>query len=91
MSDLKSPTLIYLKGFLFLGLGVCSAGLLIALTTSWEVAALLGVCVWAFCRFYYFAFYVIQHYINPEYRYAGLWAFVTDLVRNGIQKPQRDP
>jgi len=26
--------------------------------------------------YYYFAFYVIQHYVDPAYRFSGLWSFV---------------
>lgn len=37
---------------------------------------LLALAVWGFCRAYDFAFYVIEHYIDPGYRYAGLWHFV---------------
>jgi hypothetical protein len=33
-----------------------------------------GCClaIWAFCRAYYFAFYVIENYIDPKFRFAGL-------------------
>ncbi|CAN0351555.1 unnamed protein product, partial [Ectocarpus sp. 4 AP-2014] len=30
----------------------------------------------AFCRFYFFAFYVIQHDTDPGYRYTGLLDFL---------------
>ena len=33
------------------------------------------ICVWASCRAYYFAFYVIQHYVDPSYRFSGLIDF----------------
>jgi hypothetical protein len=44
-------------------------------------ALLLAVAVWSFARFYYFAFYVIEHYVDPGYRFAGLWDFVRYLLR----------
>jgi hypothetical protein len=37
-----------------------------------KTALLLGITVWAFCRAYYFAFYVIERYVDPGYRFAGL-------------------
>jgi hypothetical protein len=40
---------------------------------------LLVISIWCFCRFYYFAFYVIQHYVDPGYRFSGLWSFVAYL------------
>jgi hypothetical protein len=36
---------------------------------------LLLVAIWAFCRAYYFAFYVIEHYVDPAYRFSGLIDF----------------
>ncbi|PQO27194.1 hypothetical protein [Blastopirellula marina] len=79
MADLKSPTLIYLKGFLFLVLGLFAAGLLLAMVGSLQVAVLLGIAIWAFCRAYYFVFYVIQHYVDPQYKFAGLGSFLAYL------------
>ena len=75
--DITNPKLLKLKGLLFLALGLTSAGLLIFHLPSLTVIALLVITVWAFCRFYYFAFYVLQHYADPTFRYAGLY----DLVR----------
>lgn len=79
MADLKSPTLIYLKGFLFLLLGLFSAGWLLVQVGNWQVAALLAIAIWAFCRAYYFVFYVIEHYVDPQYKFAGLGSFVVYL------------
>jgi hypothetical protein len=81
MPDIRSPRLLYLKGALFLFLGLLSAGLLLAEHANWKFAALLAVAIWSFCRAYYFAFYVIEHYIDPEYKFSGLWAFVQYLLR----------
>jgi hypothetical protein len=76
MSDLTDPRLMYLKGGLFVVAG-CGAALTIWLETqSLRTMLLLALSVWCFCRAYYFAFYVIEHYIDGSYRYAGLWSFV---------------
>jgi hypothetical protein len=48
---------------------------------------LLIIAVWAFCRFYYFAFYVIEHYVDPSYRYSGLASFARYLIRRRQQRP----
>ena len=74
--DLTNPRLIYLKGFLFLLGGVAASLLLVLECPSWKVALLLAVAVWCFARFYYFAFYVIEHYVNADYKYAGLWSLM---------------
>ncbi len=81
MADLKDPRLIYLKGFLFLGGGCLASALLLAEQPTFKVAFLLAVAVWCFARCYYFAFYVIEHYVDPQFRFAGLWAFAKYLVR----------
>jgi len=85
MADLKSKGAIYLKAGLFLGIGVVSAGLLLAEDFSWKRAVLLGLVVWSFCRAYYFAFYVIEHYVDASYRFAGLISFVRYLVGKRVK------
>ena len=40
---------------------------------------LLAIAVWSFCRLYYFAFYVIENYVDDSYRFSGLWSFVKYL------------
>ena len=81
MGDLKSHRLIVAKGFLFLLLGALAAGLLLSEHADVRTAALLAIAVWAFCRFYYFAFYVIEKYVDPGYRFAGLADFVRYWAR----------
>ena len=80
MKELTNPGWIKLKGILFLVIGVLSSVLLIVESSSWRVAALLVIAVWCFCRFYYFAFYVIEHYVDPGFRFSGLWSFFGYLI-----------
>ncbi|MGV3533751.1 MAG: hypothetical protein ACO1QR_15390 [Chthoniobacteraceae bacterium] len=84
MGDLKNPRIIKLKGLLFLLLGVLSSVLLLLPEFSVRNALLLAIAVWSFCRFYYFAFYVIEHYVDPQYRFAGLADFAKYMVRRKI-------
>jgi hypothetical protein len=80
MSDLTNPTVIKIKGFLFLFMGGLASTLLIIETPTLRQAALLAIAIWSFCRFYYFAFYVIEHYVDPNFRFAGLVDFVRYLL-----------
>ena len=80
MKDLTNPNWIKLKGILFLLIGLLSSLLLVLEHPSWKVAVLLAVAIWCFCRFYYFAFYVIEHYVDPGYRFSGLWSFARYLL-----------
>jgi hypothetical protein len=82
MADLTNPRWIYAKGFLFLLAGVVSSVLLVIEQPTLKVAFLLCVSVWCFSRFYYFAFYVIEHYVDPGYRFAGLLDFVRYILVN---------
>lgn len=79
MTDITDPRLIKLKGLLFLLVGLLSAALLILEHPTLKVGLLLAICVWCFCRFYYFAFYVIERYVDPGYRFSGLWSFARYL------------
>ena len=81
MADIRSPRLLYIKGALFLGLGLLASAILLAEHPSLRTAALLAIAVWAFARAYYFAFYVVEHYIDDGYRFAGLLSFVRYLLR----------
>ncbi len=80
--DIKSPKLLWIKGSLFLLIGIVASGLLILEAPSLKVVLLLALSVWAFCRAYYFAFYVIQHYADPDYRFAGLISFLRYACRS---------
>ncbi|HYF35199.1 MAG TPA: hypothetical protein VD994_07935 [Prosthecobacter sp.] len=76
MRDLQSTRAIWIKGWLFLVIGVMAAGLLLVEDFSLRKAALLGFCIWGFCRFYFFAFYVIERWVDPGYKFSGLGSFV---------------
>jgi hypothetical protein len=79
MKDITNPRWIKFKGILFLVVGLLSSGLIIACYPEIKIVLLLGITIWCFCRFYYFGFYVIEHYVDSTYRFSGLWAFVRYL------------
>ena len=89
MGDLRDPRLLYLKGALMLVVGLLAGGLVVTRLPDWPSVGLLLLAIWGFCRAYYFAFYVIQHYIDLGYRFAGLLAFVQYLWRR--PHPPHDP
>jgi uncharacterized membrane-anchored protein len=80
-ADLTDPRWMYLKGALFLLIGLISAGLILTKLPTLKIAGLLALTIWAFCRAYYFAFYVIERYIDPTHKFAGLGAFTRYLLR----------
>jgi len=76
------------KGWLFFALGSIAAGGLLAMAWSWEIALFLAVAVWAFCRWYYFMFYVIEHYVDPTFKFAGLGSFLRYLRGKRAARPK---
>lgn len=82
MKDLTSAMWIKVKGILFLLLGLVAAALLILEHPTWKTAGLVALVVWCFCRFYYFAFYVIEKYVDGQYRFSGLGSFARYLWQN---------
>jgi hypothetical protein len=45
-----------------------------------RTALLIGLAVWCFARAYYFAFYVLEAYVDPRFRYRGLWSLLRCLA-----------
>lgn len=82
MADIKDPRLLYAKGILFVLGGLLASLLILFEHPSLKVALLLVVAIWCFARAYYFAFYVVEHYADPGYKFAGLWSFVQYVLRN---------
>lgn len=78
--SLTNPTWIKVKGILFLFLGILSSLLLLLEKPTLKVCLLLIVTTWAFCRFYYFAFYVIEHYVDSNYRFSGILSLLQYLM-----------
>jgi uncharacterized membrane protein YjjP (DUF1212 family) len=76
MLDLRSTKAMWLKGWLFLFVGLLSGTMLLIENGSWRAAGLLTVCVWGCCRAYYFAFYVIERWVDPRFKFSGLGHFI---------------
>ena len=73
---------MWLKGWLFLLIGILSAVMLLFEDWSWRRAGLLVLCVWGFCRAYYFAFYVIERWGDPQFKFSGLGHFIVHLWKS---------
>jgi hypothetical protein len=86
MKDLHDPALIWLKGILFLVIALVSCALVWLESRTVKNALFLAVGLWAFARAYYFAFYVIEHYVDPQFRYSGLGS----LLRYILTHKKRD-
>ena len=89
MGDITSKRVLYLKGGLFLALGGLAVAVALARYPDWQLAALMAIAIWAFCRAYYFAFYVIEHYVDPSFKFAGLGAFMRYWLQGRRIEPRR--
>lgn len=86
--DIKHPRWMCFKAALFVLIGICCFVLVWMDHPTLATAACLVVMVWAFSRAYYFAFYVIEKYIDDGYRFSGLFSFLRYLARKRKQKAQ---
>jgi glucan phosphoethanolaminetransferase (alkaline phosphatase superfamily) len=86
--DIKNPKLIYLKGILFLLILIISANLILITTKSWIISLLLLLVIWSSARFYYFMFYVIERYVDSDYKFGGILHFLRYLIskRSNLKK-----
>jgi hypothetical protein len=85
MTDLTSKKWIVAKGAMFAGIAIATALLILADVPTLKVAVLLALLVWASCRFYYFLFYVLEHYVDQTMRYAGLIDLMMGMRRRRQQ------
>lgn len=81
MTHLSSRTRIVAKGMLFAAIARLAATLILLEKPSVTRAVLLALLVWAWCRFYYVLFYVLERYVDPTLRYAGMVAMLAALRR----------
>ena len=81
MRNITNTKLLYAKAFLLVATGLLAALALFLEMPTGKVAFLLAIAVWCFARAYYFAFYVIEHYVDPTYRFSGLWSFARYIWR----------
>ena len=81
MKDLSNPFWIKLKGLLFLFIGIAAAILLFLDSPTFKTAVFIVLIIWSFCRSYYFAFYVIEKYVDPTYKFSGLISFARYLFQ----------
>ena len=86
MGDIKKVWLLYLKGFLLFLTGFISSIILILSSFNFKTTVLLLLAIWGFCRAYYFAFYVIQHYVDQNYKFSGLIDFAKYSLKKGRLK-----
>jgi len=81
MRNLTNPKIIYFKAFLFLVGGLLASILILIDNPTLKCTALLIVAIWCFARSYYFVFYVIRHYLDPNYKFSSLYTFLIYLFR----------
>ncbi|MGJ8724293.1 MAG: hypothetical protein ACSHYB_07035 [Roseibacillus sp.] len=79
--DITSARLLKVKGLLFAALGLVASTLLLITSPTLSTAILLAIAIWAFCRFYYFPFYVLENYAGQKRPYSGLWDALREAVK----------
>jgi len=88
MADLKNPLWMHLKAALFLCILLISFALILLESPHLRILALLCLLTWSSARLYYYCFYVIENYIDPQFRFSGLFSVLQYLLR---RSPSHDP
>ena len=79
--DLRNPRWMYLKASLFVLMTLlCGGALLIEESRVFRLGYIL-LLIWSSARAHYFAFYVIERYIDPGYRFSGIYSLCRYLLR----------
>lgn len=65
-----------MKGWLFGLLALLASVGILLLVPTLQAAVLLGIALWAACRWYYYLFYVIEKYTDPSFKFAGVGAAI---------------
>lgn len=82
MIDIQSKRIIVTKGLLFILITIVSAAMILCYAPSLPVAALVLILIWASARSYYFLFYVLEKYVDPNLKYAGLLPMLRRAARS---------
>jgi hypothetical protein len=86
--DIESKWLLHAKGFLFLTVGLLAAGTLLFDSQHIRTFLLLLITIWAFCRFYYYLFYVLDKYIGRDQKYAGILDAMKYILKSASKAKQ---
>ena len=81
MPNLTNPKWMFTKAAMLLLIGLMTFALLLLPQPLWGRAALQLLMIWSFARIYYFAFYVIEHYVDGQYKFSGLLDFARYMLR----------
>ncbi len=82
IADIKNRRLLFAKGFLFLVLGLFAIAAILFENPNLRTAALLLTAIWAFCRFYYFLFYVLENYAGRTQKYSGFFDAIVYIFKS---------
>ncbi|HEV7240773.1 MAG TPA: hypothetical protein VGQ36_16155 [Thermoanaerobaculia bacterium] len=98
MRDLTSANAMIIKAALLAAVGAMSATLLFLAAPGVRTLLLIVLTVWAFARVYYFAFYVVEKYIDPSFRFSGvgsvvayLWRVLRNKLQHTVDSSSDDP
>ncbi|WP_309386979.1 hypothetical protein [Cerasicoccus frondis] len=72
LSQDLSPRWIFVKAALFAVILLMSSLIVVLDARIWVRAVVIMAVIWSAARIYYFMFYVIEHYVDSSYRFAGI-------------------
>lgn len=81
LGDIKSRKLLIVKGLLFALVSLLAGAGLLLQNLRLETLLLLLIFGWSACRFYYFLFYVLEHYAGRDRKYTGIFDELKHLLK----------
>ena len=78
---------ILLKFVLFLIISIFGFSLMLILN-EFDIyfIIILAATIWSCCRIYYFLFYVIHKFFDPQYKFNGFFHFILYLIKRSKKK-----
>jgi uncharacterized membrane protein YcfT len=70
------------EAILFVVIVALAATALLLAAPTWRTAACVAALCWASARAYYFAFHVLERYVDPTFRFRGLTSLLAHLARS---------
>lgn len=86
MADLKSKRLIVTKGILFMAIVAGASIGIVCYCPRFVVVGLVLILIWASARSYYFLFYVLENYVDPRLKYAGILDLIKQIRKRRVRE-----
>ncbi len=79
--DIEAKPVLYFKAILFVAVFLLAVALNLMESDLTIRIMSLALVIWSSARIYYFMFYVIENYIDKEYKFSGIYSFMKYMLK----------